>query len=153
MIDNTLFQNEKNEAVAPTRCAVVTAIYPDGITIEIEPGVPNEKHYKVLESYIPKIGDRVYLAELSGTYLVLGKIGNPLEEIQIDRAAYAEDAGKLGGVEASQYVVPDQNNNITPNADVRDRNLASAYIQFRVASAGKLQFRSSRYQPNTWYDL
>lgn len=35
---------------------------------------PSEKQYAYLESYIPKIDDRVLLGVLGGTYIILGKV-------------------------------------------------------------------------------
>jgi len=35
---------------------------------------PSAKKYKRLSSYTPAVGDRVLMAEIAGTYVILGKI-------------------------------------------------------------------------------
>lgn len=35
---------------------------------------PSQKGYSYLASYIPAIGDRVLLAKIGGTYVILGKL-------------------------------------------------------------------------------
>ena len=57
---------------------------------------PSEKQYAYLKSYIPEIGDRIFLAAMGGTYIVLGKVNfneSPSIEEDIDR--YLFDVKKV----------------------------------------------------------
>ncbi len=52
---------------------------------------PSEKQYAYLESYKPSKDDRVLLASLGGTYVILGKVNynvSPPEEVEIDRYVF-----------------------------------------------------------------
>ncbi|CAK7084113.1 hypothetical protein [Tissierella sp.] len=49
---------------------------------------PSEKQYSYLDSYTPKVADRVLLASTDGTYAVLGKVNyniSPSTEEEVDR--------------------------------------------------------------------
>jgi len=52
---------------------------------------PSEKEYAYLDSYIPKVGDRVLLAMVSGTYIILGKVNyNISPKQEVDRYIFDE---------------------------------------------------------------
>ena len=58
------------------RTGVVTTV--DGITATIKFAGESEasiKKYKCLESYTPTTGDYVLLGRISGTYIIIGKVG------------------------------------------------------------------------------
>ncbi|WP_139905610.1 hypothetical protein [Clostridium thermarum] len=58
------------------RMAVVVALFPNNtakITFDGE-SAASEKQYSYIASYVPQIGDRVLLAAVSGTYIILGKV-------------------------------------------------------------------------------
>lgn len=42
-----------------------------------------QKYYKYLESYHPTVGDRVLVEEISGTYVVLGKVTDSASSSEI----------------------------------------------------------------------
>lgn len=73
--------------------ATVAAVYADGVSLlfdgEDEPSV---KHYKVNTFFKYIVGQRVYIAKDSGTYVVLCAIGDPAAEIAADTAATATSA-------------------------------------------------------------
>jgi hypothetical protein len=58
------------------KLAIVSALFSNGVAKLIFDGesTASEKKYPYLASYTPQIGDRVILAVVSGTYVVLGKI-------------------------------------------------------------------------------
>lgn len=50
--------------------------------------IPSQKQYAYLDSYIPKVSDRILLGSLGGTYVILGKVNynvSPSAEEEIDR--------------------------------------------------------------------
>lgn len=56
--------------------------------------IPSEKQYAYLKSYIPTIGDRILLAAIGGTYIILGKVNYNVspesDEPEIDRYIFDE---------------------------------------------------------------
>lgn len=47
----------------------------DGVTLTIDgESAPTTKEYCFLSSYVPTVGDRVLVEEISGTYVILGKV-------------------------------------------------------------------------------
>lgn len=77
------------------KLAVVVDLF-DNETAKIQfdgEDIASEKQYSYLRSYIPAIGDRVLLASVGGTYIILGKISfNESPEIieEIDRYVFDE---------------------------------------------------------------
>ena len=64
-----------NEANTLPVLATVTAIVGDGVRLRLEGEADaGQKTYRRLASYTPAVGDRVYLARVSGTFLVIGAI-------------------------------------------------------------------------------
>ena len=60
-----------------------------GVTLTIDgEETPTTKDYKFLSSYSPVAGDRVLIEEISGTYVVLGKVVNAYADVP-----YATRAG------------------------------------------------------------
>lgn len=48
-----------------------------GVTVQIDgEGAPTAKDYKWLAPYRPAVGDRVLIEEVSGSYVILGKISD-----------------------------------------------------------------------------
>lgn len=72
MISNDLFIRKKASDRVP-KMAIVTGITEAGVTLD-RPLGSGDMAYTRLSSYTPAIGDRVYLAPVSGTYIVLGKV-------------------------------------------------------------------------------
>ena len=68
-----LLESSSNSDILP---AVVTGIDSEGIGLSVNGGLENlKKKYGSLQTgYSYSIGDRVLVARVSGTYLVLGKI-------------------------------------------------------------------------------
>lgn len=57
------------------RMAVVTAIQDGRPVIRFSGETkPSQKPYKRLDAYNPTVGDKVILAKLSGSYVILGKV-------------------------------------------------------------------------------
>lgn len=58
------------------KLGIVSSLFPDGkgkIKFDGE-DTASEKKYPALSTYIPVVNDRVLLAMVSGTYVILGKI-------------------------------------------------------------------------------
>ncbi len=65
----------KEELNVGPRTATVTAVSGRRAKLLIAgESTPTEKFYKCVSSYVPVVGDRVYIDRSSGTYVVLGKI-------------------------------------------------------------------------------
>ena len=46
-----------------------------GVSVQFDgETTPSTKKYKRLSSYTPAVGDRVLMAEIAGTYVILGKV-------------------------------------------------------------------------------
>lgn len=76
-ISPELFQIPEAIKQATFKIGTVTALFENGypqITFDGE-GSASQKQYSRLSSYDPVVNDRVLLASISGTYVVLGKIG------------------------------------------------------------------------------
>lgn len=53
----------------------VVASVTNGLYVQIDAGTQaRQVSYKRLSSYAPAVGDRVLIARISGTYVVLGKV-------------------------------------------------------------------------------
>lgn len=71
--------------------ATVAEIYEDGISLIFDgEESPSEKHYRCNSFIVFTKGDRVRIAEDSGTYIVEYPIGNPRKQFEVD---YAKKAG------------------------------------------------------------
>ena len=71
---SNIFAQEAGGAEEQFALGVVTATS-GGLKIKISgEATAREKSYKRLASYTPVINDRVLLAKISGTYVVLGKV-------------------------------------------------------------------------------
>lgn len=71
-----IFQPLQVSQQNPIKIGAVTALFANDspqITFDGET-TASEKQYAYLASYTPTVGDRVLLAIISGTYVVLGKI-------------------------------------------------------------------------------
>ena len=56
------------------RLATVTSTS-GGVSVQFDgETAPSAKKYKHLSSYTPAVGDRVLMAEIAGTYVILGKV-------------------------------------------------------------------------------
>lgn len=73
----------------------------EGVTILIDgEDTPTEKDYKFLASYIPAVDDRVLIEEISGTYVVLGKISdNTADFPKVETASNADYATNAGNAD------------------------------------------------------
>ncbi len=74
--EKLLSLTNKNEVVQPYKLGVIDPDYIDGKARIIFDGenIASEKEYPRLASYKPVAGDRVILAKLAGTYVILGKV-------------------------------------------------------------------------------
>jgi hypothetical protein len=77
IIDPGIFLGEKPQAQsAPILLATVVSIGEHGIILRFDGDVqPGQKHYKCLSSYSPVVGDRVLVAMVGGSGVVLGVAG------------------------------------------------------------------------------
>ncbi len=58
------------------KLATISSLFSNGaakVTFDGE-STESEKQYPYISGYIPNIGDRVLLASVSGTYIIIGKI-------------------------------------------------------------------------------
>lgn len=76
MIDAFSFINETQQEQEPAfKLATVTIASGSNFKIKFDgEEVESQKIYKRLSTYSPQKGDRVLLAVISGTYVVLGKV-------------------------------------------------------------------------------
>ena len=86
--------------------ATVIAITTNGLTLRFDgENEARMKPYKCLSSYIPTIGDRVYIVAISGTYLVIGEVvDQPITSLT------AANALKLNGKAESELSVANATN-------------------------------------------
>lgn len=84
--------------------AVVESIEANGLTLRFEgEETARTKPYKCLDSYIPTVGDRVYIVPVSGTYLIIGKVvDQPVTSLAADTATAAGRATRATQV-INQY--------------------------------------------------
>ena len=74
--------------------ATIGAVYSDGVSLLFDgEDEPSAKHYKVNTFFKYSVGQRVYIAKDSGTYVVLCAIGRPATSIAADTATNATEAG------------------------------------------------------------
>lgn len=81
MIENLMEITKKDDKNSKADFGVVSAVHADGVQLIFDgETAAAQKHYQVLQSYKPKVGDRVYLVRVSGTAVVLGSVGAPMSE-------------------------------------------------------------------------
>lgn len=71
-----LIMQDNREQESPFKLAVVVELFSNNtakITFDGE-DTASEKQYSYLDSYVPAIGDRVILASIASTYVILGKV-------------------------------------------------------------------------------
>lgn len=91
------------------RMAVVVALFPNNtakITFDGESDA-SEKQYSYIASYVPKIGDRVLLAAVSGTYIILGKVNYNVSPSAGNSDIVANTLKVTGGVDFDSSMVVD----------------------------------------------
>ena len=97
-----------------------------GVTVTVDGETdPTTKDYLFLSSYTPHVGDRVLIEEISGTYVVIGKVAKT--PATVANAQYATTAGSATSATAADYV----GNQGSFASNMR--------IRFRTSS-GKLQY-------------
>lgn len=88
--EDLVFELNKVDDDKYFKLGTVTSLFPNN-TAKIQfdgETIPSEKEYAYLASYAPTTLDRVFLASVSGTYIILGKINyniGPEETIELDR--------------------------------------------------------------------
>ncbi|MDD3193905.1 MAG: hypothetical protein PHE47_08725 [Oscillospiraceae bacterium] len=163
--------------------ATIAQVYEDGVTLLFaDQNTPSQKKYCCNSFAVFHAGDRVFLAKDSGTYVVLFPIGQPKAGFhadtatkattatnaanaanashadQAERLATARAIGLTGDVTASGSFNGAANLTMAATGvkagAVKDQaSPSSRTIQFRVASTGKLQFKSSYYNSGNWYNM
>lgn len=74
-----------------------------GLTVTVDgEDSPTTKQYMFLNSYSPTVGDRVLIEEISGSYVILGKVTNVYTAPAVSHADSATNA------DVSQYVWNDR---------------------------------------------
>ena len=117
--------------------AVVTGVYEDGLGLRIEgESAESRKHYQCNAFEVFHTGDRVRIVQDGNTYVAEYVVGNPKTTFAADTAASATAA-----------------NSATVADRIVDQNNAARRIYFEVTANGVLKFKSSYYNPNTWYQL
>jgi hypothetical protein len=112
--DNTYMSEISKDSLTPPaapaqeffKMATVTALFGNGmpkITFDGE-SAPSEKQYTCLSGYRPVVNDRVLLAVISGTYVILGKVTNTAVaeyvfagNVTINGNLVTTGSGKIGG--------------------------------------------------------
>lgn len=77
-MDELVLSGELLEAKesSPFLMASVTAVDQNGVSLSINGGLEmlKKKYRSMLTGYQPSVGDRVLIAKVSGTYVILGKV-------------------------------------------------------------------------------
>lgn len=180
--------------------AVVQSADANGVMVQFEDDqTPSPKKYTRLQSCNCVVGERVLMAPVSGSYVVIGvvdrkKIITADSAARADTATTAETATRASSATNATNASNADNAEHADIADTADRltnartisltgdvtasgsfsgasNLSMAAtgvkagavkdqnspsnrtVQFRVISAGKLQFKSSYYNNGNWYTL
>jgi hypothetical protein len=82
MIDDNLFLSESQTASISFRLAKIDTVTSDGATVVFEgESTSSGKSYSIVQSYFPTANDRVILLQISGTYIILGSVGAPIQPI------------------------------------------------------------------------
>lgn len=105
--------------------------------------IPSEKQYAYLKSYIPEVGDRILLAAMGGTYIILGRVNfneSPdSEEEEIDR--YLFDLKKvtiLKGLEVSGAATFNNGMSVIGNVGINGSLTATGLSATGEVSGGSL---------------
>ena len=123
--------------------AVVTGVYEDGLGLRIEgESAESRKHYQCNAFEVFHVGDRVRIVQDGNTYVAEYVVGNPKTTFAADTATSATSADTAGSADSA--TVADR---------VADQNNTARRIYFEVTANGVLKFKSSYYNPNTWYQL
>lgn len=94
MVENYQEEQEmKEETPAPVNFATVNGVHEDGLSLIFDSAeTPSEKHYKCNQYCKFEAGQRVYLVQDSGSYVVLFPVGKPGTNVIADSAATATTA-------------------------------------------------------------
>ena len=99
MSEENLFVQEQPEKKT-VNFATVAEIYDDGISLIFDgEETPSEKHYKCNSFIVFVKGDRVRIAEDSGSYVVEYPVGNPRKSFEVD---YAKTAGTADSAKTAE---------------------------------------------------
>lgn len=99
MSEENLFVQEHPEKKT-VNFATVAEIYDDGISLIFDgEETPSEKHYKCNSFIVFVKGDRVRIAEDSGSYVVEYPVGNPRKSFEVD---YAKTAGTADSAKTAE---------------------------------------------------
>jgi len=109
--------------------------------------VPSEKQYAYLKSYTPEVGDRILLAAIGGTYIILGKVNfneSPIVEEEIDR--YLFDLKKvtiLKGLEVSGAATFNNGMSVIGNVGINGSLTATGLSATGEVSGGSFRTNGS----------
>lgn len=107
----------------------------NGLSILIDgEDVPTIKKYKYIASYVPRVGDRVIIKVISGTYVILGNIIDEYANSGISRVATS--AGTAGRATNADNAT--KANTATTAANAEKLN-GKSESQLVVDSAGKVR--------------
>lgn len=84
IIENAQEEKKLEQEEQPTELfATVSAVHAHGVQIQLDgESEPGEKHYKVIQSYLPKVGDYVLVLKIGGSYLIIGSKGAPIAAVK-----------------------------------------------------------------------
>lgn len=74
MIDEFIFDRIPDKYDNPIRLATVVSFSGTSAEIKFDGEESSGKKYRMLTTYIPSIGDRVLVAKISGSAVILGSI-------------------------------------------------------------------------------
>ena len=98
--------------------ATVSEIFDDGLSLIFDgEESPSEKHYKCNSFVVFAKGDRVRIAEDSGTYIVEYPVGNPRKTFEVD---YAKEAGNAKTADSAKSADKADTATRATNADKAD---------------------------------
>ena len=119
-----VFEIDNKEEQKNFKLGVVAELF-DNKTAKVQfdgEDIPSEKQYAYLESYKPTKDDRVLLASLGGTYVVLGKVNynvSPPEEVEVDRYIFdLKTVSMLKGMQVSGAATFNNGMTVTGNVGV-----------------------------------
>jgi len=110
-IPNEIFQPLEEQKQQVFRLGTVTNLFENGTAQVLFDGEtePSQKQYTFLSTYRPAVDDRVFLAAIGGTYVILGAISHEISE-----SAQIKDLTVSGSATLQSLTV---NNGATINGD------------------------------------
>lgn len=140
MSEENLFVQEHPEKKT-VNFATVAEIYDDGISLIFDgEETPSEKHYKCNSFIVFVKGDRVRIAEDSGSYVVEYPVGNPRKSFEVD---YAKTSGTADSAKTAETAKKADKATTATRADTADEADDAKKLNGKLESA--LSVETAKY--------